>query len=194
MTAGPTSPESVLLIENPWAFERALEAGLAERHALVVTFGYGLNRNGEAFGRQLAGMIEANVGGLIQLRRSGQPPNLNVLFTHPRLSFWGDLDPEGLRIFLRLKARLPQLELSALYKPMLSLLNDGGGHPYVNATGKAGQSPLGENEMASLGLELQEMAACCALRGVDQETLSIEQLQCALTDQGWCETSTRFRN
>lgn len=173
VTAGPGAPASVILIENPWAFERALELGLAQRHALVVTFGYGLVRNGEAFGRQLAQQVETGTHKLLQLRRLGDPPDLLQLFTHSNITFWGDLDPEGLRIYTRLKARLPSLTLSPLYEPMrLQLLREGG-HPYHLATAKGGQVPITLSELERFP-DIGPLAQTCTLRGLDQEALSAE--------------------
>jgi len=122
VVAGPADPVAVLLIENPQAFEWAMRAGITNRHALIVTFGYGLSRNGEDFGRQLAELIERKRDSLIPLVRSGSPAALSDLLAHQNLLFWGDLDPEGLRIFERLRKRLPQLRLSALYQPMIEAL------------------------------------------------------------------------
>lgn len=176
VTAGPAVPESVILIENPWAFERAIELGVANRHALLVTFGYGLSRNGDAFGRQLASQIEANPQGLIQLRRQGTPPDLPVLFDHASLTFWGDLDPEGLRIYMRLKRRLPSLQLSTLYEPMRHQLMHSGGHPFHAATGKEGQVALSPIELQAFP-ELSELASACARYGLDQEAVDADDLK-----------------
>ncbi len=171
--AGPADPESVILIENPWAFERAIAAGLAERHALLVTFGYGLNRNGDGFGRQLASLVEDRAEVLIPIVRTGNPPPLATLFANPKISFWGDLDPEGLRIYQRLKRRLPQLMLSQLYEPMRALLVSTGGHPYTAVTGKSGQMPLPDDAFPDEP-RAGELARLCATRGIDQEALSLE--------------------
>ncbi len=171
VTAGPAEPQSVILVENPWAFERAVELGVTENHAMVVTFGYGLSRSGDAFGRQLASQIEAQSGQLVQLRRHGNPPDLVDLFGHSNLTFWGDLDPEGLRIYMRLKRRLPGLRLHSLYESMRSQLVREGGHPYHSATGKEGQIPLTATEVQAFP-EVSELASACVCCGIDQEALS----------------------
>jgi hypothetical protein len=176
VTAGPAEPVGVILIENPWAFERAVNLGMAEQHALIVTFGYGLSRQGSAFGRQLASQIEEQRDQLIQLRRHGAPPELQQLFKHQNLTFWGDLDPEGLRIYMRLKQRLPQLQLSPLYEAMGAHLAGDGGHPYHAVTGKEGQVALTEAETRDFP-ELAALAAACAHCGLDQEALSEEALK-----------------
>lgn len=176
VTAGPAEPQCVILIENPWAFERAIELGMTKNHALIVTFGYGLTRQGDAFGRQLASQIETQGQKLIQLRRHGNPPDLATLFHHTNLTFWGDLDPEGLRIYMRLKRRLPNLRLSSLYESMVAQLIREGGHPYHVATGKEGQVPLTTSELQTFA-EVAELAYACANKGLDQEALSSAAIQ-----------------
>ncbi|MDK2123060.1 Wadjet anti-phage system protein JetD domain-containing protein [Parachitinimonas caeni] len=175
VTAGPEAPKKTILIENPWAFERAIAAGLAVTDALVVTFGYGLTRGGDAFGRQLARQIESGTEGLVQLRRYGNPPDLSTLLHHSPLEFWGDLDPEGLRIYLRLKKRLPTLELSSLYEPMKQRLLEGRGHSYNCFTAKAGQSPITPDELNCAPV-IDELARLCKTRGIDQEALSVQEI------------------
>jgi hypothetical protein len=175
LTAGPEKPESVILIENPWAFEHAIKIGLAAKHALMVTFGYGLSRNGEAFGRQLVQQIEMSKDELIQLRRQGNTPEIAELFSHPKLTFWGDLDPEGLRIYSRLKRRLPMICLSSLYEPMRLQLLSSRGHPYHMLTGKSGQVPITAAELAQ-NPEITSLAEICELRGLDQEALSVDDI------------------
>lgn len=181
VTAGPEHPRKTVLIENPWAFERAIAMGLAATDALIVTFGYGLSRNGDAFGRQLARQIEVGTDSLVQLRRHGNPPELSMLLQHPRLEFWGDLDPEGLRIYLRLKTRLPTLRLSPLYEPMRQRLLEGQGHSYNRFTAKAGQSPITPDEL-DRAPEIDELAQLCAKRGIDQEVLSADEIACHTQD------------
>ncbi|QID19381.1 hypothetical protein G3580_18225 [Nitrogeniibacter mangrovi] len=170
VTAGPEAPIEIILIENPWAFELAVEAGIADRYGLIVTFGYGLSRDTDAYGRQLAGLVEARASELVQLTRFGAPPAIGAMLSNPNISFWGDLDLEGLRIYRRLKARIPHLKLSKLYGPMLARLEAGLGHPYVSATGKQGQMELRPDEFAD-DPEAQILAHACSSRGIDQECL-----------------------
>lgn len=169
VTAGPPNPESVVLIENPTSFELAAASSVVDRVALLATFGYGLSRSGEAFGQQLASIV-AKPGTLIPLVRAGRPPAPHVLLTNPNITFWGDLDHEGLRIFLRLKRVIPQIELSALYGPMAERLGNGGGHPYAAITGKDGQAPLTSAESAS-SAAIGWLSACCATAALDQEAI-----------------------
>jgi hypothetical protein len=175
VTAGPARPQRVILIENPWAFERAIEAGLAGTHALVATFGYGLSRNGEAFGKQLQSLLTGNWAVLIQLRRNPEVADLEALLTHPSIEFWGDLDLEALRIYRSLLKKIPKLELSSLYVPLQRRLIAGVGHPYHLITGKAGQQALGAEEFFDLP-DTRRLALLCATMGLDQECLSLEEI------------------
>lgn len=171
VVAGPAVPTAVLLIENPQVFEAAIRAGLAVDHALIVTFGYGLNPRSDDFGRQLAEQIESRIGGLIALRRDGSPPDLPRLFAHEHLFFWGDLDREGMRIYRRLQPRLPQLRLSALYGPMHAALLSGVGHPYVAVTAKDQQRlPTADERVPD---DAMALFRACAERGLDQEWLDV---------------------
>jgi hypothetical protein len=173
VVAGPCDPISVILIENPQAFEWAIRAGIADRHALIVTFGYGLSRKGDDFGKQLAELIENRKSLLIPLVRTGSPASLDNLLAHTNLLFWGDLDPEGLRIFERLRKRLPQLKLSAIYQPMIDALQAGNGHPYVDAVGKGGQDTVNPKGISGDVMPLFEI---CRERGLDQEYVSISDI------------------
>lgn len=163
MTAGPANPEAVLLIENPQAFELATSSSVVAQVALVATFGYGLSRAGDDFGRQLASHIENN-DPLIPLVRKGTPPDLETLLCHPKAYFWGDLDMEGLRIFWRLRSELPQLQLSALYLPMIKLLMSGCAHPYSRISGKPNQQPWQSQDSM-----VNRLLALCANSAIDQE-------------------------
>lgn len=166
LTAGPANPEGVLLIENPHSFEEAVASGCAKKMALVATFGYGLSRSGDAFGKSLvASVMDADV--LVPLIRYGNPPTPAVLLKHPRIFFWGDLDREGLRIFASLKRRLPNLRLSRLYVPMVEAMQRGDCHPYVKATAKDKQGMVAANCEGSM-----ELAPHCVGRAVDQEIVS----------------------
>ena len=79
---------------------------------------------------------------------------MSELLALPEVTFWGDLDPEGLRIFQRLRHSVPGIQLSALYAPMIERLEAEGGHPLHVLTGKAGQRQAGN-----------------WIRGLDQEAL-----------------------
>lgn len=169
------NPQAVILVENPISFETAIQSKAGLRCAFVCTFGFGLSNVGSEFGYQLAGAIET--GNAIVLNRTGsQFDSLDNLMQHSHVHFWGDLDPAGIQIYLRLKQRLPQLELSALYRPMIDMLDiPTCSHPYVPATGKAGQVDMKVNcpdsEEVANGLLKR-----CITHGVDQECVSPDDI------------------
>lgn len=170
VVAGPENPEAVLLIENPHSFEEAIAAGCADKIALIVTYGYGLSRSGEAYGNSLTEVVE-QADKLIPLIRKGNPPLPNTLLKHPKILFWGDLDREGLRIYTRLRKGVPALRASALYLPMVKAIKMGMSHPYAKATAKERQG-VAERvpEDASFLVEL------CTDRGIDQEAIGREEI------------------
>ncbi|RTR05412.1 Wadjet anti-phage system protein JetD domain-containing protein [Halomonas nitroreducens] len=144
LAAMPEAPEGLLLIENPQSFAQACRVGLDRRLALVCSFGYGLSL-GEV-------MVDPTAVRLVG--EQGLAHDLTTLLALPSATYWGDLDPEGLRIYRRLKARLPALRLSALLEPMAASLATQGGHPLHRLTGKEGQRPADD-----------------WTRGIDQEAL-----------------------
>jgi hypothetical protein len=146
----PEQPEGLLLIENAQSFSQACRVGCGKRLALICTFGYGLSlakalSNGDRV--QLIGQGTAGV-------------TLADLLRLPSPTYWGDLDPEGLRIYRSLRRSLPELALSALFDPMLAALEGGTCHPLDALTGKAGQRSAGDWQ-----------------RGLDQEWLEDMQVQ-----------------
>lgn len=163
VVAGPASPEAVLLIENPHSFEEAVAAGCAENIALIVTYGYGLSRSGDAYGNALTEAVE-QVDRLVPLVRRGNPPAPRALLRHPRIFFWGDLDKEGLRIYSRLQKRIPMLRASALYWPMTKAMKQGQSHPYTKATAKERQF-----DVETVPNDIISLVPLCLYRGVDQE-------------------------
>lgn len=169
------TPEAVILVENPISFETAIQSNAGLRCAFVCTFGFGLSNVGSEFGYQLAGAIETG-NGIVLNRTGSQFDSLDNLMQHPHAHFWGDLDPAGIQIYLRLKQRLPQLELSALYRPMIDMLDiPTCSHPYVTATGKAGQFDMKVNcpdDEAVANRLLKQ----CSTRGVDQECVSPDDI------------------
>jgi hypothetical protein len=167
VVAGPPKPAAVVLVENPHCFEAAVRGSAVERAGWIVTYGYGLSLRQSQHGQQLASLL-AGRGRLHGLTRAGSPPPIAELLAHAELYFWGDLDLEGLNIYQRLRASLPGLRLSALYRPMIQWLRDGGGHPYAAATAKVGQSVSG------LDPTLRPLAELCARRGCDQESVDPE--------------------
>lgn len=189
--AGPPVPKVVVLVENPQAMETAVEANV-DGVVWVTTFGYGLSMVGDDYGRQLASIIETPQRKIRSLTRAGNPPDIESLLAHDNIFFWPDLDAEGLRIYQRIKKKIPMLKLSALYLPMINKsLVSGATHPYVKAVGKEGQLPwdkdneliIGEIEASLNGMHftddlkskvLTTMELLCNSRGLDQEAISNE--------------------
>lgn len=171
--AGPKHPKCVLYIENPQSFEQAIEAGVSETIALVSVYGYGLasmaKKEIESFWGESIGSEGAS---LIPLVRSDSPPSLDKLFRMQDSFWWGDLDLAGVDIFQRLKVRLPALQFSALYAPMVEIIQDGGGHPYIKCTGKEDQLKRFTGT-AWWEPEAKKLAQICSHHAVDQEAVSI---------------------
>ncbi len=173
VVAGCASPETVILVENPAAFEMAITTQAVNRCAFIATFGFGLSKSEEDCGNQLANMVEGRFSGAITLTREGSMcPTAKELLNHPNITFWGDLDVAGIEIYLRLKKAIPNLQLSALYKPMAaSVCNPPRSHPYVASVGKERQptmprSVLKDDPVAAKLLDI------CISRGVDQEQVA----------------------
>ncbi|MGQ4877173.1 Wadjet anti-phage system protein JetD domain-containing protein [Billgrantia sp. LNSP4103-1] len=146
----PEQPEGLLLIENAQSFSQACRVGCDKRLALMCTFGYGLS---------LANALEH--GDRVRLVGQGTAGvTLADLLHLPSPTYWGDLDPEGLRIYQNLRRSLPDLALSALFGPMLAALEEGTCHTLDALTGKAGQRAAGDWQ-----------------RGLDQEWLADDQVQ-----------------
>lgn len=167
VVAGPANPEAVLLIENPHSFEEAVAAGCAENIALIVTYGYGLSRSGDAYGNALTEAVE-QADRLVPLVRRGSPPAPRILLRHPRIFFWGDLDREGLRIYSSLQKRIPMLSASALYWPMIKAMKQGRSHPYTRATAKERQF-----DVETVPNDIESLVPLCLSRGVDQEIVEL---------------------
>lgn len=177
VAGGATAPKAVVLVENPAAFESAMSSSAVKTCAFIATFGFGLSKSEEDYGEQLAYMIKDRFKNSITLTRDGSVSlSARDLLQHPKITFWGDLDPAGVQIYLHLKQRVRQLELSALYQPMSALVNDPRySHPYVATTGKAGQT-----SMQAICPDHEEKArwllGLCQNRGVDQEAVSLQDI------------------
>lgn len=158
LAAGPGTAEKALLIENPECFQRVVALGLADHMIVVATYGYGLSWSGVGRDGALNRVCLARVAG-------DPPAMLKDVVACEQCYFWGDLDQAGLAIYLTLRARIPHLRLSALYKPMIAALNQRGkSHPYVPLTDKQGQMPLPTSDEL-----IAPLAASCIERAVDQE-------------------------
>jgi len=170
IVAGPPEPDAVVLVENPEAFEAAVESTMDLPVAWVSVYGFGIS-NIDGQGARLADMV-TSTGRAITLVRSGSPPPLDALLGHQRLLHWGDFDRAGLLIFRAMQIARPNLRLSALYQPMAAFLRSGGGHPYVECTGKPRQDLwVAEDVWLSNLLEL------CESHAVDQEFTSCELIR-----------------
>lgn len=178
VAAGCAAPETVVLVENPAAFEMAVATAAALRCAFIATFGFGLSKGEDDYGRQLAGLVEARFAGAITLVREGSScPTARELLNHPNITFWGDLDVAGIEIFQRLKRAVPGLRFSALYQPMLEALEGQvGSHPYVPSVGKQGQHDR-YMTIRSDDTITEKLIARCAMRGVDQECVQPTQIE-----------------
>jgi hypothetical protein len=160
LAAGPGTAQSALFIENPECFQRVLALGLAEHMIVVATYGYGLSWSG--VGR------EGALDRICLARVAGNPPaNLKDVVACEKCYFWGDLDQAGLDIYLALRSRIPHLQLSALYEPMIAALkNRSRSHPYAALADKQGQVPV----LTTDGL-IASLASSCIERAVDQEVV-----------------------
>ncbi|GAA0636245.1 Wadjet anti-phage system protein JetD domain-containing protein [Halomonas beimenensis] len=143
LAEAPEVPQGLLLIENPQSFEQARRLGVGDRLALVCGFGYGL-----ALGEALADVDRVRLVG-------ERPPRQGLarLLSLPSQTYWGDLDPEGLRLYRALKRRLPRLCLSALMAPMAEGLEAEGGPPSASPDrqgGAAGQRRRGERARSGM--------------------------------------------
>lgn len=166
LTAGAAEPEAVVLVENPRAFERAFAATRVLPVAWVSTHGLVATSIADALGgRRYGAPVD------------GSPPPLERLLAARNLFYWGDLDLAGLMIFAEARKRLPQLRLSALYRPMLDLLARGGGHPYTIATDKVGQRAWDTDDAV-----LRPLIEACANCAVDQEWVPSFQITACCLD------------
>ncbi len=175
VTAGSFEPSTVILIENPTSFELAATSAASKDCAFISTFGFGLNKASEDFGNQLACMVENNFVDTITLVREGsRTPNATELLSHPNITFWGDLDIAGMQIYSRLAAKIPNIKLSALYRPMINAIKSpDNSHPYSSLVGKEGQIDIkfrSNRQDTSLLLEL------CRHNAVDQEIVTVPEI------------------
>lgn len=174
VTAGAADPEAVVLVENPAAFELAATTSAVERCAFIATFGFGLSKASEDFGNQLAGMVEEGFSNVVTLVRQGsRTPSARELLTHHNISFWGDLDIAGMQIYERIAKRLPVVQLSALYAPMVeAVMIEDQRHPYVSAAGKPGQTMFQASREDAL-----TMLNYCHEWAADQELVTARQIE-----------------
>lgn len=176
MVAGPAAPRAVVLVENPTAFEVAVEATADLPVAWICSYGYAATR--AVFRERLASAVLSSEG-VRSVVRSGNPPRFQELLRNPELLYWGDLDRSGLHIFHMVRRNLPHARLSALMAPMADLLRRGGGHPYCKLTEKADQPHWTPDDP-----DLATLATLCAERAVDQEWVSAPKIRAGCM-KGW---------
>lgn len=176
VVGGSANPKTVVLIENPASFEMAINSKATKNCAFISTFGFGLSHSNSEYGYQLVNIVESGFAKSITLTREGSKPvSAKELLSMQQISFWGDLDTAGIHIYLRLKAKIPNLRLSALYKPMLDALRmEECSHPYVDLTKKIGQLDLLSSTCYEN--EILELLNLVSTRGVDQEYISLEKI------------------
>lgn len=175
VTAGSANPETVVLVENPAAFELAVTTKAIEHCAFISTFGFGLNKSSEDFGNQLAGMVEERFSRAVTLTREGSSGNTSAreLLTHSNITFWGDLDIAGMAIYERIAKSLPNIKLSALYEPAIkAVLEHDHRHPYVSAVGKSGQVMFKATRPDTI-----KMLSYCSEWAADQELVTESQIE-----------------
>lgn len=166
VVGGCAQPDTVVLVENPAAFELAMATGAAQRCAFIATYGFGLSKTDNEYGDQLVELVKSGFAGAITLIREGSSCHpVRELLSYPKITFWGDLDLAGMLIFERIAAKIPRIQLSALYEPMLEAIMDvERRHPYTVATGKLGQKQYRSNRQ-----DVQQMLPTCERYAVDQE-------------------------
>ncbi|WP_096084476.1 Wadjet anti-phage system protein JetD domain-containing protein [Agaribacterium haliotis] len=172
ITAGPSSPACVVLVENPQAMEAALQTQIGSKIAWIATFGYGLSRSGNEYGGQLASLIEGG-NRLTALVRQGTPPPIEHLLQHSEIYFWGDFDREGFQIYWRLRSKISQLRLSGLYHPMRAMIESTDNHHAYNDL----VSKPNQNTWQCSDMNVQKLLDLCESRAVDQESVSFADIE-----------------
>lgn len=169
-------PEAVILVENPVAFETAVGTSASDKCVFVCTFGFGLSGVGNDYGFQLASVVETGSAIILQ-RTQGASISLEELLRSPNVHFWGDLDIAGMQIFERIAAKIPHIQLSALYGPMIEAIqNPKRRHPYAAATGKPRQTMFRSSRQ-----DVQKMLTYCQFHAVDQEAVLPEEIELLVT-------------
>lgn len=161
-----------VLVENPEAFEAAVEASVDLPVAWLSVYGFGISRTDGAGARLVDSL--ADRGGPILLQRRGPAMALQTILAAPLVTFFGDLDFAGLQIHASLSSTLPHLSLSRMYAPLAALLASGGGHPYAAATGEG--KPR-QRSCTSGDPLINRLLALCARAAADQEHLSADAIR-----------------
>lgn len=166
--AGRTSPEAVIIVENPHCFETAVKSDHDLQYSWISSYGFGISLDKELkYGELLVNNIsQHSLENTVMLTRKGTPDSLVKLLSHPKLFFWGDLDFGGLQIFQQLKKSLPNLRLSGIYHCLVKELQLDNAHPYSKAVAKDGQKIFSSDDF-----EIQELLKLCRHSAVDQESI-----------------------
>jgi hypothetical protein len=159
VVAGPADPEALIFIENVAPFEIFCNTPESDKIMAIATFGYSLGWN------SLARDIRSEK--LVHLTRKGAPVHLKNVIDNKPSFFWGDLDKEGLNIFMQLKKAIPSLQLSALYLPMIEAIKTDESHYYKKLFGKENQRVIKSNDAL-----LMNLSTLCSERAVDQEIVT----------------------
>lgn len=134
----------VLFIENQMTFEKTIRAS-SPREGLAVVYAAGFRAGAQRLRSKGGASVFYSAAGDLSdgrrtefqgwlLREPGTPAREEY--------FWGDLDYSGMRILAALRSTFPRIAAwQHGYRPMLTTLLEGGGHPPV-AADKAGQRPL----------------------------------------------------
>lgn len=176
VVGGCAGPQTVVLVENPASFELAIKTDAFNRCAFIATYGFGFSKQNDDHGKQLAELAETGFDHSITLMRQGSNcPPARALLTHPNIVFWGDLDMAGMQIFERIASKVPHIQLSALYGPMVKAIQDPERrHPYVAATGSG---KPGQKLFQSSRPDVRTMLAYCEQYAVDQEIVLPEEIE-----------------
>lgn len=165
--AGPSGSAATLLIENPRAFENAVQSGLSETVALVCTYGFGLSYLGQVWSEDMHSEDKP-----IQIIRSGMPSSLSDLLQTKHVYLWADLDLAALSIYKSLKFTIPQLQFSAIYQVMMEMVKDGKrSHPYAAIFEKDGQVTTSTSLIDVSDPVTNAIYESCKTRAVDQEAV-----------------------
>lgn len=166
--AGPINSEATLLIENPRAFENAVRSGLGDFLTLVCTYGFGLSYLGQAW------RDDAHTEDMpIQIVRAGTPGSLTSLLLADQVFLWADLDLAAMSIFKSLKAVIPQLKFSGIYKVMIEMARDRNkSHPYASLFEKEGQTQSMTSVFEGMDPGSKKILESCRVRAVDQEAVT----------------------
>ncbi|NFV80074.1 Wadjet anti-phage system protein JetD domain-containing protein [Magnetospirillum aberrantis] len=162
LTAGPDDgrADTVLFIENMAAFSAFAGSETRNQALAICSFGYGLSM--ENLG------VRLKDGGLRSCPAVGPRYALaDILASAQHILFWGDLDREGLRIYMSLRSVFPGIRLSAAYGLMEAELRRGNSHPYGPFAGKS-------TDQRSIALDdpaLFPLLEAVNDRAVDQEAI-----------------------